>query len=66
LYDEEGMMLPKGDYLELAAMAGKYTGRRKKGVEYAKMARRHWEVVMGEASQEAQAMGELEMEMTGT
>ncbi|KAK0649116.1 hypothetical protein B0T16DRAFT_409461 [Cercophora newfieldiana] len=63
LMSKEGMVIPKGDYLELAAMASKYLGKRKEALKFARTAKKHWDVVMGEGSQESKAMVDFEKEV---
>ncbi|KAK1835161.1 hypothetical protein QBC39DRAFT_419728 [Podospora conica] len=65
LMDAEGMVIPRGEYLGLAAMAARYLGLGNDVVRWARRARGHWDLVMGEGSAEAGAMAELEAEMEG-
>lgn len=63
LMDAEGMVIPKGEYLDLAAMGARYLGLGDAVVRWARRARAHWDLVMGEGSAEAGAMEELEGEI---
>ncbi|KAK0611292.1 hypothetical protein B0T14DRAFT_325294 [Immersiella caudata] len=60
LMGEEGMVIPRGEYFELAAMASRYLGLNGEAKGWAKKAKKHWDVVLGEASEQSKAMGELE------
>lgn len=63
LMDAEGMVIPRGEYLDLAAMGARYLGLGNDVVRWARRARAHWDLVMGEGSAEAGAMEELEGEI---
>lgn len=63
LMDAEGMVIPRGDYLDLAAMGARYLGLGDDVVRWARRARGHWDLVMGKGSAEAGAMEELEGEI---
>jgi len=63
LMDAEGMVIPRGEYLDLAAMGARYLGLGDDVVRWARRARGHWDLVMGEGSAEASAMEELEGEV---
>jgi len=60
LFGREGMVIPKADYYELAAMAAKYLGRREEALGFSREAKRCWDIVMGEGSQESKAMVDFE------
>lgn len=63
LMEEEGMILPKGDYYELAARGSQFTGRKKEALQYAVKAKKHWEMLFGIDSKEARAMDEFMKEL---
>ncbi len=56
LYDKEGMNMPKAEYYELAAHASMYVGQRKEALAYATQAKKYWDIIFGENSNESQAV----------
>ncbi|KAK4443864.1 hypothetical protein QBC34DRAFT_310134 [Podospora aff. communis PSN243] len=65
LMAEEGMVIPRGQYLELAAMATKYLGKIGEAREWARKAKKHWDIILGEHSEESKEMVEFEKELGG-
>ena len=53
LVTQEGMVIPMAEYSELAAHASKHLGRRNEALEFARLAKRHWDVVFGSDSAES-------------
>lgn len=63
LYNEEGMILPKAYYHALAAHAWMYLGDNKKALGYSRDAKKLWDVIFGEDSEESQDMVEFQRKL---
>jgi hypothetical protein len=59
LFDEEGLVIPKAKYCEIATYAANQMGDEKQAISYGERARFYWTIMAGPQSWEVQRIEEL-------
>lgn len=59
LFDEEGLIIPKAKYCEIASYAANQLGDEARALKYGQLAQKYWTIVAGPKSWEVQRMEEL-------